>query len=97
MPGPKAQEVKDKGMSKTTRRILKAAQVSLNGPLQLSIDSVAATPCEGHRSAPAGPTVRLVQNHPEYAIIEITCPCGRSTQVRCDYAAANPPAAVTEK
>ena len=84
-------------MSKTTRHVLKAAEVTLNGPLQLGIDPVAAPPCTGPRSAPASSTVRLVQNHADYAIIEITCPCGRSTQVRCDYAAASPPAAVTEK
>jgi hypothetical protein len=84
-------------MSKTTRHVLKAAEVALNGPLQLGIDPVAASPCIGPRSAPVGSTVRLVQNHAEYAIIEITCPCGRSTQVRCDYPAANPSAAVTEK
>jgi len=84
-------------MSKSTRRILKAAQVVLSDPLRLSIDSVPAGPCAGPHATSGVPTVRLVQNHPEYAIIEITCPCGRSTQVRCDYAAADPSAAVTEK
>jgi|WetSurMetagenome_2_1015567.scaffolds.fasta_scaffold1075554_2 hypothetical protein len=84
-------------MSRTTRRILKAAEVVLSDPLRLSIDSALAAPCAGPYAASSTPTVRLVQSHPEYALIEITCPCGRSTQVRCDYAAANPPAAVTEK
>jgi len=89
--------LKDNGMSKSRRHILKAAQVALNSPFQLSIDSVVGPTCQKAGAASAGATVRLVQDHPEYAIIEIVCPCGRSTQVRCDYAAANPPAAVTEK
>jgi len=84
-------------MSKTKRRILKATEVVLSDPFRLSIDSTPAAPCAGPHAGSGAPTVRLVQNHPEYAIIEITCPCGRSTQVRCDYAAANPPAAATEK
>jgi len=84
-------------MSKTTRHVLKASKVALNSPLRLSIDSVPGPSCEGSGHASGNSTVRLIQNQPEYAIIEIICPCGRSTQVRCDYAAANPSAAVTEK
>lgn len=89
--------MKDNGMSKTTRHVLKATEVVVNGPLRLSIDSAPETRCGGPRPVAAGSTVRLIESQPEYAILEITCPCGRSTQVRCDYAAANPPAAVTEK
>lgn len=85
-------------MPKSTRHVLKAAEVVVTDPLRLSIDSSAATvSCGRSRTVGEGSTVRLVENHPEYAVIEITCPCGRSTQVRCDYAATNPPAAVMEK
>jgi hypothetical protein len=73
---------------KTVRRILKADEVALEEPLQLSI-APAVTLC-GHdpQAASAAPAIRITQNHAQYAIIEITCPCGRTTYVRCDYAAA---------
>jgi hypothetical protein len=68
------------------RRILKADEVALEEPLQLSI-TPGVTPC-GHEPQ-AAPAARVTQSHAQYAIIEITCPCGRTTYVRCDYAAAH--------
>ena len=77
-------------MPKTTRRVLKAAQVALSDPLRLSLDPAAPAGGEAAQPGAAAPRVRLVQNHPEYAVIEVTCSCGKTTQVRCDYAAAAP-------
>lgn len=74
-------------MPKTIRHVLKAAEVTLEAPLALSLDPTAA-PGGGSRSAGAAARVRIAQNHADYAVIEITCPCGRTTYVRCDYAAA---------
>jgi len=37
-------------------------------------------------SAPA--RIRIAENHPEYALVEMTCSCGKITYVRCDYAPA---------
>ena len=73
---------------KTMRRILKADEVAMERPLQLSIAPAAAF-C-GHKSqdACAAPTVRVAQDRAEYAVIEVTCPCGQTTYIRCDYAAA---------
>jgi hypothetical protein len=71
---------------KTMRRILKADEVALEEPLQLSI-APGLTLC-GHEPQ-AAPAVRLAQDHVQYAVIEITCPCGRTTYVRCDYATAH--------
>ncbi|MEN6424057.1 MAG: hypothetical protein ABFE13_01745 [Phycisphaerales bacterium] len=77
-------------MPKTIRHVLKAAEVTLDDPVQLAIDPAATTGCCGPKSAPAGPSARITQTHPEYALIEVTCACGRTTQVRCDYVAASP-------
>ncbi len=74
---------------RTIRHVLKAAEVTLDDPVQLSIDPTTATDCNGSRSVPAGTRVRVTQSHPDYAMIEVTCSCGRMTYVRCDYAAAN--------
>jgi hypothetical protein len=77
-------------MFKTTRRILKADQVTLDDPLALGLDAPSRRPGAGTACVPSGPSVRIAQNHPQYAIIEVTCACGETTYVRCEYAAANP-------
>ncbi len=73
-------------MLKTTRHILKADEVAFDGPFRLGIDSAA----QPHRTEPqcasAAPSVRVAQNHPQYAVIEVTCPCGQTTYIRCEYA-----------
>lgn len=74
---------------KTARHVLKAAEVTLEDPVQLSIDPSATTGCSPARSAPAGPVARIAQSCPEYAVIEVTCVCGRTVQVRCDYVAGS--------
>ena len=70
--------------------ILKANRARLAGSFELHIDQ-AAGPKHHDPSGPATPRIRMLENQPEFAVIEITCPCGRITQVRCEYA----PAAVT--
>lgn len=51
---------------------------------------------EGH-AAPASPTaaaeVRIVEQHPDYALVEVRCACGRCTYVQCRYPAGPAPAA----
>jgi hypothetical protein len=72
-------------MLKTTRRILKADEVAFRDPLHLDLDPVAPPAGSETPSTATGPSVRITQNHPQYAIIEVTCPCGRTTYVRCEY------------
>jgi hypothetical protein len=76
-------------MLKTMRHVLKADEVAFDDPLHLSIDP-APQPCEGQPRISAAPSVRIAESHPEYAVIEVACPCGRTTHVRCEYASANP-------
>ncbi len=77
-------------MLKTTRRILKADQVTFDDPLALGLDASVQRPNVGTACTSSGPSVRIAQNHPQYAIIEVTCTCGETTYIRCEYAAANP-------
>ncbi len=81
---------KDDQMTKTIRHILKADEVNLDAPLRLSLDPAATPSCQASRSASPASSVRIVQNHPDYAVIEVTCACGRTTSIRCDYVAASP-------
>ena len=66
------------------RRVWKADEVIWHGPLVLNPDPAAsadtAPPCDG-----AGSSVRIAQKHPAYAVLEVACPCGRTTYLRCDY------------
>jgi len=72
-------------MLKTTRRILKADEVAFRDPFHLDLDPVAPPAGPEAPAAAAGPSVRIAQNHPQYAIIEVTCPCGKTTYIRCEY------------
>lgn len=76
--------------TKTIRHVLKAAEVVVDDPVRLSIDPHAGAGRGGSASTPAGSSARIAQTHAEYAVIEVTCSCGRTTHIRCDYVAANP-------
>jgi len=73
------------------RHVLKANEVALDGSLRLSMDPVATQGRGGSQSAPSNSRIRITEDHPEYAVLEVTCSCGKVTYVRCDYAAARPP------
>lgn len=80
------------------QRVLKADEVAMEGPLQLSIAPAATHGGQNHKlsSAVATPSARVAQDHAEYAIIEVTCACGRTTRIRCDYATARVSSAPAE-
>lgn len=77
-------------MRKTARHILKANQVVPGDPLRLSLGAAARPGGTSPSCTASSPKVRVAQSHPEYAVIEVTCACGQTTYVRCEYAAANP-------
>ena len=68
------------------RQVLKANQVRLDAPLQLSLDPGAA-PAATRRTPSAATTARarIVETHPDHALVELTCSCGQITYLRCDY------------
>jgi len=68
-------------MAETVGRILKSEEVKFEGRIQLN----AARPQSSTRLGRAA-QARIVENHPEFAIIEITCCCGARTYLRCQYA-----------
>ena len=80
-------------MAKIMRHVLKADEVALDGSLSLSMDAVATQDRSSPQSVPSNSRIRITENHPEYAVLEVTCSCGKITYVRCDYAAAQPPLA----
>lgn len=74
---------------KTARQVLKADQVACEGTLQLSFHPTTTPAGPKPRSVSSGPNARIAENHARYAVIEVTCRCGGTTYIRCDYAAAN--------
>ena len=77
-------------MAKAAGHILKGSNVKLEGPFHLNTEDVAPGSAKGKDVASATPQVSIVENQPEFAVIEITCSCGTKTYIRCEYAAAKP-------
>jgi hypothetical protein len=75
-------------MPETMPHVLKANSVQLADPLQLSLSPEAAPKAKPSCSASQPAQIRIAENHPEYAVLEVTCSCGQTTYVRCEYAAA---------
>ena len=80
-------------MAETLGRVIKSDDVELEG--QYLLDVGHAGPAAGepqHASAPPAATqARVLENHPEYAVIEVICSCGRKVCVRCEYANTQSP------
>jgi hypothetical protein len=63
--------------------VLKRENVRLNGPCRVGPNQASAA-----RAAPARqPQARIVEQHADHAILEIRCPCGAVTLLRCEWAA----------
>ena len=74
-------------MLETSGRILKKDDVELDGQYQLDLGpGKFETPDPAHIHTPVSePQARIVENQPEYAVIEVTCSCGAKVCVRCEY------------
>lgn len=73
-------------MKKNTERILKGNDVEISGCVQLG--SITADPAGLAQAArlSASPQAAIIENTPDFALIEVTCPCGRKTRIKCEYA-----------
>jgi hypothetical protein len=80
-------------MPKTVGHILKSEEVKLEGQFRLDVAQVQSQTGGPIEQSPAltEPQVRIVENHPEFADIEITCSCGIKTHLKCEYAATRIP------
>ncbi len=82
-------------MQKLTRRVLKASQVQWQGSFRLDLDpkTVPSPGASPHAAVPA--RIRIAENHPQFALVEVTCSCGKTTFVRCEYASPEEPASAS--
>jgi hypothetical protein len=78
-------------MQKTVGHILKGEEVKLEGQFHLDAAQAGTTMARPNenRILRATPQVRIVQNHPEFVVIEVTCSCGTKMNVKCEYADTN--------
>jgi hypothetical protein len=75
-------------MIKTAGRILKSNDVKLEGRFHLEVTNAGSSVPKQQVAASAEPQVRVLENHPQYAVIEVTCSCGRKMSLKCEYAKA---------
>lgn len=71
------------------RQVLKANEVQFEAPMQLDLDPGPKSSARGPQPACAAPSMpaqaRIAESHAEYALVEVTCSCGQTTYVRCEY------------
>ncbi len=72
-------------MEKAAGRILKSHNVKMEGQFRLDGRQ---TPQSSGRKGTGAAQVRIVEKHPEFAVVEVTCLCGEKTDIRCEYADA---------
>ncbi len=77
-PG-KCKLLKDDRMERSTARIIKGAEATVQGRFQLQAG------CPVQDQTPAS-QVRVTENQPDYIVLEITCSCGKKSHVKCEYA-----------
>ncbi len=72
-------------MEKPEGHILKSDNVKLEGRFRLDIDQDAPNSSNKRNVTLAPAQVHIVENHPEFAVMEVTCGCGAKTRIRCEY------------
>jgi hypothetical protein len=73
-------------MRNTATRILKESEVKLEGQFTLDIVQTETSPSGEPAAALVEPQVRIVESQSEFSVMEITCSCGTSMFLRCEYA-----------
>ncbi len=72
-------------MEKTAGRILKSNDVKLEGRFHLDAGQGLPNSANEKNATSSPAQVRIVENHPEFAVMEVTCGCGAKTRIRCEY------------
>ena len=72
-------------MESPTGNILKSNNVKLEGRFRLDAGQNVPNPVNEKQVTSAPAQVRIVENHPEFAVLEVACGCGAKTHIRCEY------------
>lgn len=72
-------------MEKTARHVIKSNDVKLEGQFRLDVGQGVPGLANGRNATPTPAQVRILENHSEFAVLEVTCGCGAKTHIRCEY------------
>lgn len=75
-------------MAVTTGKVLKSSEVEVEGKFVLDFACSAHSGANQKHQAQASTApakVRMLENQKNFAVMEVTCSCGRKIVVRCDY------------
>jgi hypothetical protein len=77
-------------MAKISGRILKSEEVEFDGRYYFGPGSteIAGAGPQQKNVAVAPAQVRILQEHSQYTVLEVTCICGQKMHLRCEYASA---------
>ena len=78
-------------MATAAGRILKSDEVKLEGRFLLDAVQAGSNLPKQQVAASSAPRVRILENHEQYAVIEVICPCGTRMSLKCEYAGAPAP------
>jgi hypothetical protein len=73
-------------MRNSACRILKESEVNVDGQFTLDIVQAETRPSGEPVAGLGEPQVRIAESQSEFSVIEITCSCGTSMFLKCDYA-----------
>jgi hypothetical protein len=83
-------------MRNASSRILKASDVKVEGKFTLDVLQIQSDSSKQTSTALVEPQVRIVKSESEFSIIEITCSCGETINIKCEYAAPKAPQTPTQ-
>jgi hypothetical protein len=72
-------------MQRKARNILRSSDVKLEGRFHLDVDPINIPSPQKKAVNSATPQVHIVESHPEFAVLELTCLCGNKSYIRCEY------------
>ncbi len=76
-------------MSLNLSAVVKKGRVKETGAVRLGPErgpsSARGGPAPGPSAAAAAPAARIVEQHEDRAVVEITCACGRVTRLQCRW------------
>lgn len=75
-------------MRKNQANLLKSNEVKVEGQFHLDAGVTPAPPQKQANPTLVAPQVRILEDHPEYALLELTCTCGNKSHIRCQYEAS---------
>ncbi len=80
-------------MTRTSGRILKSENVKVEGQYRLDVGPTGISKAGVLAAGTQAVTkqARVIESHPQYAVIEVTCSCGGKTLLRCEYTGAAAP------